>query len=251
MVYTSRSRTFAFFSFIFCMVPLYSADAQRHDPIDPFLENLTLSLGARYIDDPATLVSLSCVNKGMRVLMSELNQARRNELKDYIAKHGTASDQMVYIPNRLRAYYLVNGGTKNVGSVTLVSLSHYGNECKKEVITHFNNLSFYTAQLAEKFKPRVIGDACYMYDAYVEEEKNPGTFVRVLHTGKVEYVHAYCAFYNKHAPSGWIAGFLPKLHDELINNATYTYYPWDECTKGDLKKIKKEVDKMGGQGDVI
>lgn len=252
MVYNSFSRMVTFFSFIFCMGQLYSAD-QKKNGIDDSLKNVALGLGARYIDDSDTLASLLCVNRGMHILLFALHTERSNELKNSIkdAHHGIDQTKVAYTSSGVRAYY-VGKGEENIGNPALISISHYGNEIKKEIKTSFSNRSFNECKLAEKYKVFVFGGACYMYDTYTTQEDKAGIFVRAPHNkNDVEYVYAYCKLGKVYAPTGWLAGFLPKLHDELINSGMCTYYPWYNCTKSGLKKLKKAYTYIheGGSKD--
>ena len=218
---------------------VYAADVRDN----LFDKVLGLSLGARYIDTLSDLAAISRTKKSLYAHMSALHAERCSEFKNYIKTSGIDEKKITYAQNELEAYFVQSNPGTQFGA-SLVSISHYGNVPKKKKLYVFKDPSVYADNVLERVKPFVIDNAVYMYETYTTHENQSGVLVRVPYDGKAELVVLYCKVYD-HIPSGWLAEFVPKLHDELLNTGapSCAYYPWSECKNAGLKKIKEQKQK--------
>jgi hypothetical protein len=214
--------------------------------LDLFGISQALTTVARYCVDPVTLQSLATTNKALFNCqdLHTLYQERCNELKNYITDpaHGINSKLVTFARNHLRAYFIemTKIVTKDqIPTSSLVSVSHYGDDYKKELIYALYDESNHKHNLSQRIKPLLMPDAVCMYGQYSTSDDTAGELMRVKRNGHHEKAYLYFQINNLLIPSGWLANLLPKMHDAVINTGVAHYTSWDACKKkSPLSKVR-------------
>jgi hypothetical protein len=225
---------------------VHSSDTLQLDLPYDILGNIILYLG----DDSHSLQSLSCTNKNLYSFMHPRYAARCNELKNYIADpaNGINSKLVTFAPNNLRAYFIETDeeSKNNAPASFLITVSHYGDDCKKEIMCEWYDESLYKHKLAKRIKPFIIQNAqklntIYMFGRYRATKDTSSELVQINHKESGQPVCLYFQLNDLLIPSGWLADILPKLHDAVINTGIAHYTPWNGCDeKSPLAKIHKK-----------
>lgn len=235
-------------SIFLCSFYIQGADTQHNVS----LSNIPLAFREAIIpslNDRRTLQAVACINKCMSSKVYELWDVRRKSLKDRLKHCGVDQNKSAYTKNELCAYYVdVNDTQEKYKTLdqyqaALVSISHYGNDQLTQKVYEFTNTLSHVSNIFSRVKPFVLENAVYMYDAYSPISDVPGLLVRIPEDGEPEHVLLICTLYGSYMPSGWLARFLPKLHDELFNMGSKAcrYYSRNEHECKVINKVTKNL----------